>query len=203
MDSVESAIAAEAAGADRLELCTALDHDGLTPASALIDSVQQMVHIPIKVMIRPRAGNFVYSEAEFSQLLESIQICRAKGIREIVTGILLPDLTLDIPRLDTLARAAHPMKITIHKCIDLVPDVFSAIQSLKLITGVHAILSSGQAPTAWEGRQVLKQMLYACADHLTLIVAGKVTQENLARLAGEIGAVEYHGSKIVGTPQEP
>ncbi len=191
------AIGAEMNGADRLELCSNLHLDGTTPEPTLISAVMHAVDIPVKVMIRPRAGDFVYDDAEFEEMREVIRTCKVLGVSGIATGVLTIRDTLDIQRLNMLAREAAPMTITIHKCIDLVPDVFEAITTLKHIRGVTAILSSGQSATAMEGRMLLRKMLQACGDDLTLIVAGKVTRENLRQLAGDIGAVEYHGRAIV------
>ena len=197
VDSVESAIRAEQHGADRIELCTNLHLDGTTPDRSLIAAVVSAVQIPVKVMIRPRAGDFVYDATEFSLMLDAIRQCRSLGIPAIATGILNPDNTLDITRLKTLATAAYPMEVTFHKCIDLVPDIFEAIYQLKAIPEITHILTSGQAATAWEGRALLKQLLKACGHDLGLIAAGRITQENLQELINATGAVSFHGKRIV------
>ncbi|HLF64850.1 MAG TPA: copper homeostasis protein CutC [Saprospiraceae bacterium] len=197
VDSVESAASAEAHGAHRLELCANLHLDGTTPDSDLIRLVISSVQIPVKVMIRPRGGDFVYSEAEFKEMLDAIEVCKTLGVPEIVSGILRKDNTLDVDRLKILAQTAHPLPVTIHKCIDLVPDVFEAIEELKQIHGVRSILSSGQASTASQGAGMLKKMLLACGERLTLIVAGKVTQQILPELIVTLDATEYHGRQII------
>lgn len=195
--SPEEALRAEQHGASRLELCADLHLDGTTPEPDLIKTVMAAVQIPVKVMIRPRGGDFVYNEDEFRKMMDSIGECKALNVPEIVTGILHPDHTLDIDQINRLAQAAQPMSVTIHKCIDAVPDVFRAIEQLKFIPGITAILSSGQADTALQGAGMLKKMMQACGEKLTLIVAGKVTQENLSELIDTIGANEYHGRRIV------
>jgi copper homeostasis protein len=197
VDSIESAVHAETAGAHRLELCANLHLEGTTPDPELIKAVLSQVQIPVKVMIRPRGGDFVYTDGEFDEMLDSIRECKSLGVPGIVTGILLKDNTLDINRLTLLAEAAGPMPVTIHKCIDLVADVFETIEQLKEISGIRSILSSGQADTAMEGTALLKRMFHACDKRLTLIVAGKVVQENLPQLISTIGAGEYHGRRIV------
>jgi copper homeostasis protein len=197
VDSVEQAIRAERSGAHRLELCANLHLDGTTPDKETIEAVIGAVNIPVKVMIRPRGGDFVYREEEFNQMLESIRMCKELGVPEIATGVLDGQKALDLKCIEALANAASPMGVTIHKCIDLVPDLFIAIDKLKNIPGVHAILSSGQSVDAISGAERLRQMLLACGARLTLIVAGKVTQENLEFLIREIGATEFHGRKIV------
>lgn len=197
IESVHDAIYAEHHGATRLELCACLDQDGTTPDITIAQEILKTVNIPVKVMIRPRAGSFVYNDSEFAEMLNAIKIFKTAGIKEIVTGILYQDNTLDIGRLRQLSDIASPMSITIHKCIDLVPDIFSAIEELKRIPGIRSILSSGQEATAMEGAVRLKMILDACGEQLTLIVAGKVTQENLADLVVKIGAKEYHGRRIV------
>ena len=197
VDSVASAVHAEKHGAHRLELCAKLHLDGTTPEPALIQEVMNSVNIPVKVMIRPHGGDFVYTGGEFDEMLDSIQECKSIGVPEIVTGILRVDHTLDIDRITLVAKAASPMAVTIHKCIDLVPDVFEAIDQLKQIPGVRSILSSGQADTAAQGADMLKEMLHACDERLTLIVAGRVTPDSLPQLIYIIGATEYHGRRIV------
>lgn len=197
VQSLPEALHAQQQGASRLELCARLDLDGITPDPVLISEILSAVQIPVKVMIRPRGGDFVYTDAEFNEMLDAIGICKTLGVQEIVTGVLLNNHSLDIDRIRTLVTAAFPMRTTIHKCIDQVPDILSAIDVLKTIPGVGAILSSGQALTAQEGIPMLRRMLATCGNDLTLIVAGKVTRESLQELHAEIGAEEYHGRKVV------
>lgn len=197
VDTLLNSMCAEAHGARRLELCSNLHLEGTTPSNELIRDVMRSVHIPVKVMIRPRGGDFVYSDAEFQEMIDAIRACRLLGVSAIATGILKTDDTLDIDRLRILAQEAKPMSITIHKCIDQAPDIMQAIEALKMIPGITSILSSGQAATATEGKNTLRKMLQACGTDLTLIVAGKVTRENLSDLISDIGATEYHGRLIV------
>jgi len=185
-------------GAHRIELCGDLSVGGVTPDFGLIEKVLREVDLPVKVMIRPRGGDFVYSERELEQMKKSIRRCKEIGVKEIVCGILLPDGTIDIARLQSLAYEAAPMQICIHKAIDETPDPVREIERLKAIPQVISILTSGKAATAEEGIPVLKQLLRTCGDRLQLIVAGKVTDENLLALHAEIGAAAYHGRKIVG-----
>lgn len=197
MENLDEALHAQRHDASRLELCANLDLQGTTPDTALILQVISAVHIPVKVMIRPRGGDFVYAEREFDEMVAAIKECKSLGVPEIVTGVLRIDNTLDIERIAFLAEAAYPMPVTIHKCIDLVPDILEAIEELKQIPRVNSILSSGQAETAALGVGMLKRMLLACGERLTLIVAGKVTQENLPGLVSATGAWEFHGKRIV------
>ena len=193
VDSLDSAISAVHRGAHRLELCADLHLDGTTPSADLIRSVLNVVEVPVKVMIRPRGGDFVYSDTEFQQMLDTIEDVKRLGVYGIVTGILNEDNTLDMDRIALLAQTTVPLPMTVHKCIDLVPDIFQAIEDLEAIPGVLSILSSGQAATAWEGRKTLKQMQIVCGHRFSLIVAGKVTPANLMSLAEITGAMEYHG----------
>ena len=197
VDSVESAVRAAHQGAHRLELCANLHLDGTTPEEDQIRAVLRAVEIPVKVMIRPRGGDFRYSATEFSHMVYTIERCKTLGVPEIATGVLHDDNSLDVDRISQLAAAAHPMTVTIHKCIDLVPDIFAAIRQLKSVPNITHILSSGQAATAWEGRDRLKQLLSACGNDLVLIAAGNVTQENLLDLISATGIHTYHGRKIV------
>ena len=185
-------------GAHRIELCGDLSVGGITPDFELIEKILEEVSISVKVMIRPRGGDFVYSEAELMQMKRSIRRCQEIGVEEVVFGVLLPDGTLDVDCIADLAREAAPMKVCIHKAIDETPDPVQEIEQLKAIPNVISILTSGKSARAKEGIPLLKQMLVACGDRLQLIVAGKVTDMNLSTLHNEIGAAEYHGRKIVG-----
>jgi copper homeostasis protein len=197
VENIDEAVYAQKHGATRLELCAGLDQDGTTPDLAIVQEMLTSVEIPVKVMVRPRAGNFVYTDMEFEEMQNSIRTFKDLNISGIVTGMLHEDHTLDIVRLRQLAIVAFPVSVTIHKCFDLVPDILMAIQQLKEIPGIGSILSSGQERTAIDGVVRLKKMLEACGEQLTLIVAGKVTQENLPDLIRTIGAKEYHGRRIV------
>ena len=199
VDSLSQALAAEARGAHRIELCSRLDLDGLSPSPETIREALTQLKIGIKVMIRPRSGNFMYSEAELQRMEAEIRFCREAGVQEIVLGAGLPGGRLDIPAIRRLAAGADGMKITIHKAIDGSPDPIADLEALRPLTNVTHILSSGGQPTALEGAPMLREMISRFQDRFVIIAAGSITRENLPQIHDAIGAGEYHGRKIVGT----
>jgi len=197
VESVEEAGHAEAHGAQQIELCSQLDLDGLTPSRALIQKVRKACSIQIKVMIRPRAGDFVYNNSDLKKMQDDILWCKKQGITEVVMGLLNAQHEIDIRALSKLAAVAYPMEITFHKAFDLIKDPEQGLALLKTIPNVKFILSSGLSTTAWEGREVLKKMVQIGGDRIQIIVAGKVRPAIIERLHNYIGASYYHGRGIV------
>lgn len=198
VDTRQQALNAQAQGAHRIELCAHLDQDGLTPDIPFIRFALENLHIPVHVMIRPRGGDFVYSEAELNQMKTSIEFCKQAGVPGVVFGALQPDHTLHIPVITTLTQLAKPMKVVIHKAIDYTPDPVAALAQLLEIEGIDSVLTSGGAATALEGQENLKKMLALAGDRLHIMVAGKVTQDNLGVIDELFHAREYHGKLLVG-----
>jgi len=199
VETLAQAIIAEKNGADRIELCARLDLGGTTPSQDLIESCLATLTIPIKVMIRPRGGDFIYTQEEQESMRASIDMCRSLGVPEIVTGALTEDLTIDVIAMRSLSANVGDMPITFHKAIDEVIDIKSAIDQLKEIPMVKYILSSGQAETAEQGIEMLKEMISCGGDKITIIAAGKVTDANIKHLHERLQANEYHGKLIVGS----
>ena len=198
VESLKEAILAEKRGADRIELCSRLDLDGLTPVKELIKQVIHNLRIPVKVMIRPRSGDFVYSANELSEMKESIHFCKQAGVKGVVFGILDKTNHLNFDQIQELAEAASPLEVTIHKAIDQTPDPIASLNDLLQIEHITSILTSGGSTTAMEGKDVIKKMLQASKGKINIIAAGKITDQNLAEIHQLIGAHEYHGRKIVG-----
>ncbi|WP_320167729.1 copper homeostasis protein CutC [Mangrovibacterium marinum] len=199
VETVEECVLAEKKGANRLELCSDLANDGLSPSVELLEQVMLKVNIPIKAMVRPRAGGFLYSEEEIRQMEQEIAFFKAKGVYGVVFGMTTADNELDIAAIRRLAQAAKPMNVCVHKAIDGVKDPWADFQRLyREVPEVDAVLTSGGAQTAAEGAELLQQMTALGGDKLKVVVAGKVTSENIDELCRTIGASEYHGKKIVG-----
>lgn len=198
VDTREQALRAQAQGAQRIELCAQLELDGLTPDEEFIRFAQESLHIPTHVMIRPRGGDFVYTDSELQQMRDSIAHCKAVGIPGVVFGVLHPDNTLNIEVIAELTRLAKPMRVVIHKAIDRTPDPVVALQQLLKLDGIDSVLTSGGAPTALEGAETLKQMIALAGDRLHIMVAGKVTDQNLEQMDQLFHAREYHGKRLVG-----
>ena len=191
VDSLERAVAAERAGAHRLELCTNLDAGGLTPGIELIRRVRSAVRIPIHAMLRPRPGDFVYSAAEFAQMKSLIKTIAAENLQGIVTGVLLPDSRVDVPRTRDLVALASPMRATFHRAFDQAPDLAAALESV-VLTGAHRILTSGGAADAQTGAPILRSLFEQAANRITILPGGGLHPGNIADVARATGARELH-----------
>ena len=198
MENLKQAIQAEKNGADRIELCDRLDLGGTTPSQSLIEQAHEKLNIPIRVMIRPRGGDFVYSKEELREMLTAIEYCKTLGVEGVVFGILDKENHLVLDQLSLLIEASLQMKVVIHKAIDLTPDPVAATEQLLNLPGISTILSSGGRETAYQGRENLKAMIALAGQHFEIMPGGKVTRANLEELHALLGARAYHGKKIVG-----
>lgn len=196
--NLKQAIQAEKNGADRIELCDRLDLGGTTPSQKLIKEAHAHLNIPIRVMVRPRGGDFVYSTEELQQMNVTIEYCKAVGVEGVVFGILDKQNQLALDQLSQLIELSLPMKVVIHKAIDLTPDPVAATRKLLNLDGITTILSSGGSSTAYEGRENLKAMMAFAGQRFEIMPGGKVTDSNLKELHALLGANAYHGKKIVG-----
>ena len=198
VERLDEAILAEKNGADRIELCSRLDLDGLTPHRKMIQDVINSVKIPVKVMIRPRGGNFVYHGKELDVMKEDILYCKRVNVSGIVFGVLKDDKTVDLIATRLLTDMAAGLEITFHKAIDEVSSIFTELDRLRSIQEITNILTSGAADSAMRGSHRLKEMVTRYKGQLTIIAAGKITEQNIVKVHELIGAQEYHGRKIVG-----
>ncbi len=197
VETLDQCILAEKSGAHRVELCADLDVGGLTPSRELIEAVLAKLTIPVMAMIRPRGGNFVYSDEELEEMKRQIDFCKTAGVAGVVFGFLTEKNEVDVEKTAEFARLAQPLLVTFHKAIDDTPDPVEATKILARIPGIQRILTSGGAATALEGKEVLRKMIAAAGEGLTILAAGKVTAENLAEVHQAVGAREYHGKRIV------
>jgi copper homeostasis protein len=191
VDSVESAVNAESAGAGRIELCSALSEGGITPSGGLIESVRSNTDIRVHVLIRPRGGDFLYTDSEFSVMRRDIDMAGEKGAQGIVTGILNSDGTVDLERTALLAEYAAPMTLTFHRAFDLCRDADNALEDI-IATGASRLLTSGQARIAIEGAQLIKKLVTSAGNRIMIMPGGGIDEYNIALLAGITGAREYH-----------
>jgi copper homeostasis protein len=201
VDSVESAVAAQKGGAARVELCADLAAGGTTPAAGMIEVVRKNLDIGLHVMIRPRSGDFAYSDVEFAVMKADIAAAKKRGADGVVLGILRPDRQLDVERTQVLTGLARPLSVTFHRAIDIVPDPLRALSDLVDI-GVDRILTSGQAPTAIEGIPLLKRAIEAAEGKVVIMPGAGISQANIRRLLEETGAREVHVGSGVGSPLE-
>jgi len=198
VETFEEAVLAEKRGANRIELCPDLADDGLTPSSELMEKTCSALKIPVMVMIRPRAGNFVYSEEEIDQMKNEIGLAKKAGAAGVVFGLLTKENQIDGKNTKLLAEYAHPLPVTFHKAIDILEDPAEGAEILCKIPGIKRILTSGGKPTAMEGKDSIVKMMETAKDKITILVAGKVLDSNVEEIQKLTGAEEFHGRRIVG-----
>ena len=191
VETLDDALAAVDGGADRLELCADLDRGGTTPAHALMQEVLARVHLPVVVMIRPRAGGFVYSRAELDRMRDDIAVAIEIGAAGVVLGALDASGAVDAAATRELIAAARGRTVTFHRAIDETPDVLAAIHTVASLGATH-VLSSGAAPTAMEGADTLAAMVARAGDALRIVAGGSVRAHNVAALVRRSGVREFH-----------
>lgn len=197
VETLEDALSAERRGANRIELCSALDQDGLTPSQELTKQCVQNLSIPVMAMVRPRGGNFVYTEEEISAMEAEIEFFKQSGVAGVVFGLLTESGDIDVENTNRLASLAMPLDVTFHKAIDYSNDILKSFQQLNSINGITRVLTSGGMDTAWNGRNVLKQMQDLQGRRIKIIAAGKVLLDNREQIASFSGVSELHGKRVV------
>jgi len=192
-NSVASALAAQEGGAGRVELCTALELGGLTPSHAQIALAREHLRIPLYVLIRPRAGDFLYSDLECEMMQRDIETCVALGCDGVVLGVLDADGRVDTARCRTLIAAAGKLGVTFHRAFDLSRDPAQALEDI-LALGCERILTSGAQASAPEGEALIRELVVQAAGRLAVMPGAGVTAQNVAALAAATGAHEFHAS---------
>jgi len=203
-NSFRSAIHAEKAGANRIELCSELAVGGITPSFGLIKKVTKTLKIPVFVLIRPRSGNFNYSDDEFEIMKTDILQCKTLGCRGIVSGILNKNNTIDIERTKALIELSKPLPFTFHRAFDWIKNPLEAIQQL-VDLGVNSVLTSGQETTAEKGINLLKKLKEKANNNIVILPGSGINAEN-AVLFKEAGFKEIHCSastvnRVIETPK--
>jgi copper homeostasis protein len=208
-ESLEAAQAAQAGGADRLELCTDLAISGVTPSRALLADTLKAVSIPVHVLIRPRGGDFVYSEAEFALMRRQVEEAKALGAAGVAVGILLPNGEVDIPRTRELTELARPMCVTFHRAFDEVTgyddaadydeatgleQVFEQALEDVIRTGADCLLTSGGAANVLEGAGQIGRLHAQAGDRLEIMAGGGLKLSNLSEVVRISGVTSLHGS---------
>ena len=193
IDRMLSARAAAAGGADRLEVCSALELGGLTPSIGLIESVRAEISLPIHAMIRPRAGGFVYDEDERAVMIRDVQSVAKRGIAGVVFGVLTPGGTIDFEFVNELVQAAAGLHCTFHRAIDCALSPAAELERLAS-SGVGRVLSSGCSTTALDGASELAVMCEKAPAGLTVMAGAGLHSGNLAELLRRTGVSHVHGS---------
>ncbi len=190
VDSYEMAVAAEEAGADRIELCVALSEGGISPPLSLVQKVCEAITIPVHVMVRPRGGDFLYSEVEFEMMKKSIHHYSKAGAKGLVFGILKEDGTIDKVRCKELMDLSFTKKIVFHRAFDMTADPFLAMEEI-IALGVHTILTSGQRQTAEDGLELLKELVKRSVNRINIMAGSGVNAHNVPLLY-EAGIRTFH-----------
>jgi copper homeostasis protein len=191
VDSVESAVAAEKGGADRVELCDNLTEGGTTPSAGMIAQVRKNIRIGLQVIIRPRGGDFHYSDWEYEVMKYDIRLAKDLGADGIVFGLLREDGSVDKEHTRILMDLARPLPITFHRAFDMTRDPFQAMEDL-ISLGIERILTSGQEATAIEGLELIAELQKKAAGRITIMPGGSIQARNVARILAVGGIREIH-----------
>ena len=191
-NSYQSAVNAEIAGAHRIELCSEISVGGITPSLGLLKKVLQSLTIPVHVLIRPRSGNFTYSDKEFEIMKENIRLCKDLGCAGIVAGVLLEDNSIDLKRTSELIELSKPMSFTFHRAFDIVSKPKEALLQL-IALGVHRLLTSGQEENAENGIDLLIELQKLAKNKLTILPGSGINSENCIHFKNN-GFTEIHSS---------
>jgi copper homeostasis protein len=199
VETLEAALAAERGGADRVELCGDLSVGGVTPGAALLRAVRVQVRIPIFSMVRPRAGDFVYSGTEFSEMRRSIADAKESGMDGVVLGVLTKDHRVDVERTRELVEFAKPLPVTYHRAFDEAADLRPALEDV-MQSGAKRILTSGGAKSALEGAAVLAELIEAAEERIVIVPGAGISALNIEEVAQQTGAREFHSGLSAALP---
>jgi len=189
--SIDAALLADQAGADRIELCSGPAEGGLTPGIGTIRETIRSVTKPVFVMIRPREGDFCYTHAEFNAMLEDIRMARDSGARGIVTGVLTPEGLPDTARLKQIVDLAGKLQVTFHRAFDMVKDPFTSLEMI-IQCGVHRILTSGLKKTALDGVETIRALVSQAAERVGIMPGSGINLANIEEIAARTGCREFH-----------
>lgn len=199
VEGIDGFLAAQEAGADRVELCASLMEGGLTPSLATIRAAVKAAKIPVHVIIRPRGGDFLYSQAEFDSMVEDVRALREEGVAGVVIGCLTPDGRIDEARTKALVEAARPMSVTCHRAFDMTADAHAALEAL-VRCGVDRVLTSGQRDTAVDGIAILKSAVEQAAGRIVIMGCGALDAGNIRKVRDKTGLAEMHFAALKTVP---
>jgi copper homeostasis protein len=191
VDSVESGLAAQAGKADRVELCSNLLEGGTTPSAGMMEVCGERLRVPIHILVRPRGGDFVYSEGEIEVMQRDIALAKRLGAKAVVLGALHPDGTIHVEQTRALMGVARPLAVTFSRAFDFTPDADAALDTL-IGLGVERVLTSGQAPMAVEGLQTLRRLVLRAEGRIGVLAAGGLNEENVTTVVERTGVREVH-----------
>jgi copper homeostasis protein len=195
VESLQSALAAERAGADRIELCINLDEGGTSPSVELIAAVVGQARLPVFVLIRPRAGGFVYSDVELDAMTSEIELAGSMGVAGIVTGALNPDRSVDVEHTRILVKAAAGLPVTFHRAFDSTVDPSDALEQV-IDAGASRVLTSGGAATALEGADAIARLVDQAGERLSIVAGGSIREHNVRDVVERSASREIHARLV-------
>lgn len=185
--------AAVKGGADRIELCSAISEGGLTPSFGLIKQCREKFSLPIFPIIRPRSGDFLYSNDEFEIIIKDVLLCKQLNCDGVVVGFLQKDGGIDQTRLELIVKLAYPLEVTFHRAFDHCKDPFAALETI-INAGCQRILTSGQQLKAEDGIDLIKQLVISANNRIVVMPGSGIRPDNIRSIAEKTGAVEFHGA---------
>lgn len=191
--TIDSCIAAQTAGAHRIELCDNPSDGGTTPSYGFVKAARKQLQIDLYPIIRPRGGDFFYSHAEFEVMKADVQLCKQLGCAGIVTGILQQDGTVDKERCAELITLAYPLEVTFHRAFDRTSDPYKALEDI-IELGCERILTSGQMPNALEGAKLIAKLNEQAGERIIIMPGSGVRSDNILEIAEKTNAIEFHTS---------
>lgn len=196
--SVEAAVTAMNNGADRVELCRNLEVGGVTPSRAMIQEVmRQCPGLTVNVLVRPRGGNFVFTDEEVASMLDDIAMCKELGVNAVVIGALRADGGIDIDVMRRLISASRPLKVTFHRAFDECSDPMSCLEDI-ISLGCERLLTSGHEKDAYQGRFTIRELVKQAAGRIVIMAGCGVRPSNIMELHEVTSAPEYHSSTLTG-----
>ena len=191
--NIQSALLAEKAGTDRIELCENPQDGGTTASYGTLKTVKEKISIPVFPIIRARGGDFFYTDDEFTVMQKDILLCKQLGFEGIVIGMLNKDATVDTEKTKRLVEMAYPLEVTFHRAFDRTKDAFQSLEDI-INCGCQRILTSGQVPNAFDGKELIKKLLQQADERLIVMPGSGVRSNNIKQLADYTGASELHSS---------
>jgi len=193
VEGVDGAVAAAEGGADRIELCASLVEGGITPSMGTVRATVAAVALPVMVMVRPRGGDFLYSEREFASMLDDVAALRESGAAGVVFGCLTAEGAIDEVRTTALVQAARPLSATVHRAFDMTADAGAALETL-IRCGVDRVLTSGQQPSGVQGVDMLRLLVRQAAGRIVILGCGDLRAESIRGVWQTAGLNELHFS---------
>ncbi len=191
VDNIESALVSQRGGADRIELCSSLSIGGVTPSKGMIEYAVSHLRIPVNVLIRPRGGDFLYTNSEFNVIKSDIFTAKVAGAAGIVIGMLNSDGTVDSCRMKEVMEMCSPMTVTFHRAFDMVKEQFTALEQI-IGLGCNRILTSGGSLHATNGSPIISELVQKSANRIIIMPGSGINERNFAELVEATGCREYH-----------